>query len=151
MYRQINRDLFGITSLIFVMTALFVADIELLEKHIFAGILYSLIIVVATDLLLFTFCLKCPCKSNCGHIIPGRLAMHFKSRKTGPYTKTDNIIVSSSLVSLIIFPQFWLWKNWGLFIVFWILLIIGFIQIRKVICRSCGNIYCPANADFKNL
>lgn len=151
MYRQINRDLYGITSLIFILTALIVADIDLLEEHMVAGIFYSIIIIVATGLLLFTFCMKCPCKNHCGHLIPGRIAMHFKTRKTGPYTNTDNIIVSLSLLSLIVFPQLWLWENRGLFLIFWIILIIGIIQIRSVVCRSCENVYCPLNAKIKDV
>ncbi len=150
MYQTINRDLYGVTSLIFILTAIIIADIELFQNHIYLGIIYSSIILTSNFLLVYVFCTKCPCKGHCGHIIPGRFALLFKSRSAGPYSKNENSIIALLLFLLILFPQFWLWLNHGLFLAFWALIITGSLQIRTVVCKSCANTFCPINSNMKH-
>ena len=150
MYRQINRDLYGITSLIFVLTALILADIALFENSILLGIIYAIIILALNFMLLYTFCAKCPCKNHCGHIIPGRIALLFKNRPVGKYTKAEKLTAAVLIILLIGLPQIWLWKGADFFFAFWILLIAGTIQIRTVICKNCQNSFCPVNSNFKH-
>jgi len=148
MYRQINRDLYGVTSLIFILTAILLADLDLFENKSVWGIVYALVILTSSFLIIYVFCAKCPCKNECRHIIPGRLARAFKSKTSGPYSKIENAIVVILLLLLIGFPQIWLWNSTDLFFAFWILIIIGLIQIRTVVCKGCKNSFCPINTSF---
>ena len=147
MHMSINRNLYGVTSLIFILASIIIADIELYLDSIYLGIVYSLIIITSNFLLVYVFCTKCPCKNHCGHIIPGRLALVFTNRKTGPYSKSEISLTAGLLAVLIIFPQIWLWKNQQIFWAFWALVITGTIQIRTVVCRSCDNSFCPVRIN----
>jgi hypothetical protein len=49
-----------------------------------------------------------------------------------------------SLLLIIFFPQFWLWKIKYLFILFWILLSISGAMILLFVCNKCDNKKCPA-------
>jgi hypothetical protein len=92
------------------------------------------------------FCAKCSCRTLCGHVIPGKVAMVFIHRTPGPYTTVEIIVTGIALLLLIGLPQIWLWQYTGLFITFWVLIGIAVIQIRTVICRGCDNTYCPARS-----
>ncbi len=75
-------------------------------------------------------------------MFPGKAAQVF-NREPGPYTLIELAAMILALALLIGLPQFWLWRYTGLFIAFWVLNGIALVQIRIVVCRTCGNIYCP--------
>lgn len=148
MYRQINRDLYGITSLIFILTAILLADIYLFENKVVWGFIYSLFILISNFFIIYVFCRKCPCKRECRHIIPGRLAQAFKVKPDGPYSIFEKISIGILLLILAGLPQIWIWKSTDIFFAFWILIIIGLTQIRTVVCKGCKNSFCPINTGF---
>ena len=73
-------------------------------------------------------------------MFPGKAAQVF-SREPGSCTLIE--LIALALASLIGLPQFWLWRYTGLFIAFGVLNGIALVQIRIVVCWTCGNIYCP--------
>jgi hypothetical protein len=106
------------------------------------GVLYAGVSVASGYGIVYAFCAKCPCKVRCGHVLPGMVAQRFK-HQPGPYTTTDNTILVLGLIGLIALPQFWLWRDLALFGVFWLLTGIALVDILRVVCRACNNIYCP--------
>jgi hypothetical protein len=94
--------------------------------------------------IIYGFCAKCPCKGNCGHVFPGKLARLF-TRPAGPYTSVDFGIVGITGLLVAGFPQVWLWQYPKLFIGFWGLGILALMQVLTFVCRACDNVYCPMN------
>jgi hypothetical protein len=48
---------------------------------------------------------------------------------------------------LLLFPNLWLWTKIPILIFFWILIICAVLEIRKYVCKPCGNIYCPLHQN----
>ena len=36
--------------------------------------------------IIYAYCAKCPCRANCGHVVPGKIAIALTHRDTSPYT-----------------------------------------------------------------
>ncbi len=137
-----NQKFHGITSLIFTLMATLIGLLVISLSSWVLGGIYLVVMIIVPQMLLRTYCAKCPCKAHCGHVFPGKAAMAFE--KDGPYTTTDFLIMGISMVLLIGLPQFWLWQIPFLFGAYWILTAIGLIQIRLTMCPNCNNVYCPA-------
>lgn len=112
---------------------------------------YVAIALVSTLAILYAWCAKCPCRSHCGHVLPGKIAAIFKSRPSGPYAPLEFAIAGLALLLLLGLPQIWLWQNMGLFIAFWAMFAVAVTQIRLIVCRACDNTYCPANVSHNRL
>ncbi len=139
-----NTNFHGITSLILIAISTLIGLTAMtLSSWIWGGI-FLVIMILTPQMLLRTYCAKCPCKAHCRHVFPGRAAMAFE--KDGPYTLTDFLIIGISVLLLIGLPQFWLWQNLFLFGVYWVLSGIGIAQILLTMCPRCNNVYCPVKA-----
>jgi len=122
--------------------AVLIAAVVMFKTSWVLGVVYLAICVAGSGAILFAYCAKCPCKAHCAHIFPGKAAMAF-DRQPGPYTAAELAAPVVTLLLLLGLPQFWLWRNMGLFITFWVLSAIAFFQIRTVVCRACDNSHCP--------
>jgi hypothetical protein len=138
----------GLMSLGLVGGAVVIAAVTAFAESLLLGVVYVAICAVAVVAVINSYCAKCPCKANCGHVIPGKLALMLTHRKPGPFTKGDLAIVGVGLVVLLGLPNVWLWGNTTLLVVFWALVIVGVAQIRSFVCRACGNNLCPLNKAY---
>jgi hypothetical protein len=108
---------------------------------IFAAVIIALIYMPTLAINLGS---KCLCREEaCSHVFPGMLTRLLPTRKQGPYTIGDYFWTGVSLIALLGFPQVWLWQHKTLFVVFWILLIVGLIEILFLVCPRCQNENCP--------
>jgi len=139
-----NTKIHGITSLSLVMLTLIIATVVMFLTSWLLGVVYLLVAALAMFIIIYGFCAKCPCRTHCGHVIPGKLAVALTKRQSGPYTTIEVVGLVLGLVLLVGLPQPWLWTYRGWFITFWVLNAIALIQIRSFVCRVCDNIYCPA-------
>ena len=137
-----TKQFHGITSLSLVAIAIIIAASVLFRTSLTLGIVYLAICAAAPLVVLYAYCAKCSCQAHCGHVFPDKAAQVF-NREPGPYTLIELAAMILALALLIGLPQFWLWRYTGLFIAFWVLNGIALVQIRIVVCRTCGNIYCP--------
>ena len=137
-----TRKFHGITSLILTAIAALIALVVMSLNAWVLGGLYLAVMIVAPQAILRAYCAKCPCKTHCAHVFPGKAAFAYE-REAGPYTPTELIIMIGSLGLLIGLPQFWLWQYPVLFVIYWVLSGIAFFQIRLTVCPSCNNVYCP--------
>jgi hypothetical protein len=135
----------GVTSIGLVMVATVIAVVAMFRTSWVLGVVYLVVCAVASGVVLYAYCAKCPCRTNCGHVFPGRLATIFGDRQPGPYTAVELAVLGLALLLLLGLPQVWLWRYTGLFVAFWVLNAIALVQIRVVVCRACDNAYCPAN------
>lgn len=132
----------GITSIGLVAVAVVIAALTMFRTSLVLGIVYLAVCIAAPCAILYAYCAKCPCKAHCGHVFLGKIAMAF-DRKPEPYTTTEMTVLALAFLLLLGLPQFWLWRYIELFIAFWVLNTIAFVQIRIVVCRACENVYCP--------
>lgn len=141
------RYFHGVISLLLVIAALIIGAVGVFKGSLVAGIIYLLIVLLSFPAIIYSFCSKCPCRfDSCGHVIPGRLTRLFPSRDQGEYTKIDIMGTAIPFVLCVIIPQWWLiTENLKLLAAFWILFIIGIIQIISCVCPECENRNCPMN------
>jgi hypothetical protein len=142
----------GVLSLLFVFTAVMMVLIYLLSLSVGLGLVYLAIIIIANPLVIYAYCGKCLCREHaCSHVFPGKLTRFLPPRKQGSYTIADYAWTGIAFVALLGFPQAWLWHSSILFAVFWLLLIVGLIEILFRVCPRCQNKHCPSGkiAQFK--
>ncbi|MFZ6026162.1 MAG: hypothetical protein ACOYYS_00485 [Chloroflexota bacterium] len=139
-----NLKFHGVTSVIFAGVAIALAVMAMFQSALWAGIGYLFVCVIGSSVVLYSFCAKCPCKARCGHVFPGKAAMLFK-RRPGPYSKIEVYAMLVALLLLVGWPQPALLGRPGTLITFWVLIGVAGIQARSMVCRACGNVYCPLN------
>jgi hypothetical protein len=144
-----NPKFHGITSLALTFIAIIIALVVMVLTSWVLGVIYLAIMIIAPQAIPRTYCAKCPCKTHCAHVFPGKAAMAF-AREPGSYTLTELTILGVALALLLGLPQFWLWQYPVLLITFWVLSAIAFIQIRAFVCKTCNNIYCPLRVRSDN-
>ena len=133
----------GITSLIFTGISILIGLYITWINSFNIAVLYLVLMLGAATLIPYVYCTKCQCReTNCAHVFPGLITRVMPNRELETYTIFDWAIVGILTGLLIILPQYWLIKNIFLFIIFWILLIIAFLQIRLFICKVCDNKKC---------
>lgn len=133
----------GITSLLFTGLCLLIGLYILWINFIILAIIYLAVMIIAAFVIPYVYCTKCPCRnSSCAHVFPGLITRLMPNRELQNYTLTDLMVVGIFLGIFVLMPQFWLIKNLVLFSIFWILLIIAFVQIRLFICKKCDNKKC---------
>jgi hypothetical protein len=139
-----NRQIHGILSLLIIGAAAVTATVAILASSIVFAALYVVGAFLSCLVLIYSFCMKCPCRENgCGHVIPGRLTALFPPRPQGPYTFGDKTGVVVPIVFFIVFPQYWLLSQPLYMYLFVALCLIGAADIQFFVCRGCTNDYCP--------
>jgi len=141
-----TKRLHGITSLGLVAVATVIAAIAMFQTSWVLGVVYLALCAVSLLSIVYAYCAKCPCKERCAHVFLGRAAMSF-NRQPGPYSTAELTALILSLLLLLGFPQFWLWRYTGLFVAYWVLSGIALVQVRIVVCRTCENVYCSLKGE----
>jgi hypothetical protein len=134
----------GMTSLILFGVAIVLAAVAIFQASLWLGIGYLLLCGVASTVVIYAYCAKCPSKAQCAHVLPGKAAMAIR-RKPGPYLTVETLSLVIALLLLLGLPQLVLWKNPILLVTFWVLCGIAVTQVRGVVCLACRNVYCPLN------
>ena len=137
----------GVFSLFLIIISIIVGLLSVLNESFVMGSWYIVIIIIVPPIIMYSYCGKCVCRSDsCRHIFPGWLSQLLPPRKQGPYTFWDILWTSVALLSLLLFPQYWLWKNITFFIIFWISCLIALAEILLFVCKGCKNERCPIYA-----
>lgn len=137
------HNLHGITSLILFKVAVLAALVYLFFISTAAGLIYLVVVIVASLAVLYAYCAKCQARGNhCSHIFPGKATRWLPSRKQGAYSPADILVTGGSLALIVIFPQYWLWQNKAVLLTFWGLSIIAVAEILLRVCPACRNHNC---------
>lgn len=140
----------GVFSLSLILFSIMIGLLSTLNESLMMGLLYIAIILISPPIVIYSFCSKCICRlDSCGHIFPGKLSKLFPSRKQGNYTFRDILGAAVPLTALLVFPQFWLWKNKIFLIIFWSLFLIALVEIKLFVCSRCKNDKCPVYVKKK--
>jgi hypothetical protein len=138
------RKFHGVFSLLLILAAVVIGAGYLLGNFTGWGLVYLGIIALANPLVLYSYCAKCLCREDaCSHVIPGKLTRLLPTRRQAPYTFWDYFATALALAVLLGFPQIWLWRSTGLWVLFWILTTVGLVEILFFVCRTCRNANCP--------
>ena len=139
-----DRRFHGVFSLLLVFGALIIGLVSVFHESVVMGVVYLVIVLVSLPTIVYAFCSKCTCRlDSCGHVLPGPLTPWLPQRKQGDYTRLDFAGLLVPFLVLAAFPQWWLWKSMVLFAVFWVLFLLGLVEIRRCVCPDCTNKRCP--------
>jgi hypothetical protein len=144
----------GILSLALALIALVIADQQLLSASLILGLAYAFSVPLLFVVVLYGYCRKCPhaTSHSCRHVILGLLVTKlFKTIEPAKYTKIETLIATLPLLFLFLFPQYWLFGNLVLFIIFWVLTVSSVLSIGLAVCPNCKNtfcFFCPNKAEF---
>ena len=139
-----NRQFHGVLSLLLVLGALIAGLVSVFHESVGMGVVYLVIILVSLPTIVYAYCSKCTCRmDSCGHVLPGLLKRLLPQRKQVSYTHLDFAGLLVPFLVMIAFPQWWLWKGMVLFAVFWVLFLLGLVEIRRYVCPDCTNKRCP--------
>ena len=113
------------------------------RASIFLGVLYIVLIGLSFVVVAYAWCAKCPCRSGgCTHIWVGKLTRFLSQRKPGKYTPGDWVGQVVYLTGLHLLPQYWLWQDKTLFVLFWVLALATFLIGPLYACKGCPNKHC---------
>ncbi|ODS42727.1 MAG: hypothetical protein MSIBF_05370 [Candidatus Altiarchaeales archaeon IMC4] len=141
-----NRRFHGVISLFLIFFSIIIGLLSILSDSLPTGLLYVAIILISPLIVIYSFCSKCICRlDSCAHIFPGNLSKLLPPRKQGNYTGLDILGAAIPLAVMLLFPQFWLWENKILLIIFWLLFLIALAEIKLFVCNGCKNKNCPVH------
>lgn len=133
----------GIVSISLLGISFLIGLFAVLTTSITMGLIYLFLIVSLFLVIVYSYCCKCSCREHsCGHVLPGKITKYLPKRKQSKYTTLDILSVLVSFLIMVIFPQFWLFKNLLLLLAFWSLLIIAIMEILLLVCTVCKNEKC---------
>ncbi|MFC1616968.1 hypothetical protein ACFL2K_01990 [Candidatus Margulisiibacteriota bacterium] len=142
------QKLFGLLSILQIMISIIFGIIAIAINSVLLSLFYLFLTLIAIILIVYSFCTKCACKDKgCSHVFPALLAKLLPKRKIEKYTFWDYLGVAIGFLTIILFPQYWLYKNIYLMILFWILNLTAFVEIILFVCSNCSNFNCPMNKN----
>jgi hypothetical protein len=140
----------GIFSLLLAASAILLSVMMMFKNSAVMGFAFTVFCITAAFVIISLFCAKCPSRENCGHVVPGFIADQlFKQVRPAPYTIVEIVAFVLCMGVVIIVPQFWLLKNMAAFTGYWLILCFAGISIKKNVCTTCENNFCPSNKKFK--
>ena len=134
----------GLLVLVEAFIANMLAAAVLFQTSWLWGLGYLLVCAVGVGSIIYAYCAKCPCRENCGHVVPGKLAIALTHRDTSPYSLFEMGVVGLAVVVMYGLPVFWLWPSPIVLAPYALLMLVAFFQAQTILCRNCDNIYCPA-------
>ena len=143
-YSEKYRLLHGWISLVLMGLVFSVGSIAIVRENRGMFITYLLFSAAGATGVLYAFCAKCSCRDACRHVFPGSLSRLLPRRETAPYTFKDLAMTVVGIAPIVLFPQFWLFGQKRLLLLFWQLSAALVAEILLFVCRGCTNRYCPA-------
>ena len=114
-----------------------------MRDSIFWGTLYIVLMGLSFVAVAYAWCAKCPCRSEaCTHIWVGKLTRFLPQREPGEYTMGDWVGQAVYFAGLHFLPQYWLWQDKALFVLFWGLALAAFLVGPLCACKGCPNEHC---------
>ena len=133
----------GVASLTLIALAISTAVVFLFLKSAAGGLAYLMLVLTSSTAVLMAYCAKCTARDrHCSHIFPGKLARLLPQRPAGPYSPMELAATAAALAVLFFFPQYWLWQNKWVLLVFWALTAAALAQILLRVCPNCRNLNC---------
>jgi hypothetical protein len=124
------------------------------SQSILWGIAYTLFVLLGSIFgLPYYFCSHCPYPykySDC-LFTPFWLIARQQEFRPGQLTISDKICSAVIGAGLVLIPQYWLFKNHSVLILFWIFCALTLVSFPIYYCKRCRNFKCPFNSVSKEL
>lgn len=137
------KTVFGIISILFLLTAIILAFFTILSASPFWAIGYIFYCLIGIFMITYFFCRKCVDKERCPHVIFGKIACFFGTPNLEPYSLVESIFTVFGVLLLVVPPQFWLISKHSSLLIFWGLIVLAFLLITLNICNRCNHRLCP--------
>ena len=132
------------------MGYLIVGVISVALINIWYGVIHLLLLLGSVLLVSYSYCAKCTsCEKKCAHPQIRLLKKFVPHRKNSKYQIKDYLGLIPIIIIGVALPQYWLWQNKVLFIIFWVLNITVLIGILTRLCVQCENEHCKMNRNPK--
>lgn len=127
--------------------ALIVGAYAIYIQSIIWGIIYTVFILLGIFPFLSCFCSHCPYpyeNSDC-LFLPYKFIYTIYKFRPGPLNIMEKGTILLITAGLILIPQYWLFKDYILLIIFWIFCALVLIPAPLYFCRRCKYAHCPLN------
>ena len=118
------------------------------------GAIYTAFVIFGAMLVAWhLFCPHCPYPfkyETCLFFPAGKIKL-FGSFRSEPMNMMEKVGAFAWFAGLIVIPQYLLFQNYILLIIFWVLALPLLARFRIYICKRCRHFFCPLNAVDKNL
>ncbi len=139
-----KKKLISLLTLFLILAVVAIGFTAITIESKINSIYYLVISGAGLLMILISYCSKCPVRlTDCKHLIIGSLTLLLPKRQTGPYSFFDFFITTIGCLGIILYPQFWLFKNMPLLFAFWFGSILFIIVVTLFQCKICGNSNCP--------
>ena len=133
----------GIISMVLFLISMGIGVASVAIYSVFMSLVSVLITALALIVVSICYCSKCKCRTNCNHLIFGKISVLFSKPNAGKYTGNDLVIGTLlPILVAIAFPQYWLVKSPNLLIAYWVIMIVAGLEIYFFVCTSCFNDKC---------
>jgi len=113
------------------------------------GLIYTGFVIFGSKFgLLYFLCSHCPYPykhSDC-LFVPSSLIKKQYEFRSDKMSVLDNIGFVAIMAGFIVIPQYWLFKNYTILILFWILCLPTLASFPFYLCRRCQHFDCPFNS-----
>jgi hypothetical protein len=134
----------GIFSGLLLFSAIVIAAAVLFIQSWILGLSYTVLVILSFVTISYFYCSKCCCRDKkCAHVYLGKLTKLLPERKQARYSTLDFSFTFLALITILFFPQCWLFKDLTLFFLYWGFSVMAFIEIFFFVCTGCGNELCP--------
>ncbi len=117
-------------------------------ENVWIAAIYIIFMMLSLIYVAKRFCSHCPypCKYSDCLMMPYKIAIKLSKSDQMPMSMSDRLIFPLvMLVALPLIPQYWLFKNYTLLILFWAVFIIAWSSVLFFKCRYCHNKECILN------
>ncbi len=130
-----------------------VGFLAILKENLVLSILYLLFIIGGSFLVFYCLCTHCPHQfmhGKCTFVPFGlqKKLFKFKPRKMNVFEIIGHNLITKGAI---IIPQFWLYKDLKLLIIFWILCLPTILRLSFYHCKKCQNYGCPFCSNKINI
>jgi hypothetical protein len=118
------------------------------RSNSWAAVGYLLFVGIGGLVVMYdSLCVYCPYPykhSDC-LFFPYQLVASVTTMRTTPISWFRKGLSALAFLGIVAIPQYWLWGQWGLFVAFWALTVLGGIAVPLHFCRHCRHGRCPMN------
>ena len=119
------------------------------QESIAWGLGYTAFLIFGFVVLFgYGVCAHCPYPykySDCFFPPFGQLVAKMYKFRPEPFNVIDKIGFFIIMGGMVVIPQYWLFKNYAMLVVFWILCVFMVALLQFYGCRRCRNFTCPFN------
>ena len=131
--------------------ALIIGAYSIYVQSFMWGIIYTIFIILGIFPFLACFCSHRPYPYEYSDCLfsPHEVVKSIFKYRPGPMNIIEKVVIILITAGLILIPQYWLFKNYTLLIIFWLFCALMVIPAPLYFCKRCRYFHCPLNMTKK--